>query len=1165
MASSPVAADPKHRPHPRTLGWIGTTALAMGGSNQSLFLIGALFIGQGDIPGQGSAAVPLLIVGLLLSWAAAPGWTELILMWPNRVGGIAATCGEAFKPYAPVLANLAGTCYWWGWVPTCGLTAILSASAIHSWYLPDVPIAPLAIGLLLFFTFVNLCGVKWVARMIVPVGIGSAVLALLSGLLPIYAGTVDWHRAVDFHLTTPFDGVFGQWTSLMAGLYLIGFAAPAFEAAACHVGETINPARNVPRAMLAAALMAAVFFILLPLVWLGALGAEPLGQDLALVLGPTFAPLFGAGAKAAAVWFMMMNMFHGTVQPLAGASRTLAQLAEDGLLPEVLARRNRADAPWVATLVTAAMSTFFLLIGDPIWLIAAANFTYLIGITLPSVAVWLLRRDAPEMERPYRAPRGTIALGLAAAVIWCLSAILGFQQFGLPTVLFGLAFAYSGALFYAVRMIMDRRARGERAVGPSLHLKLTGAMLAVLVLDGVGYLLAVQSVASTHSALVSALEDFFVAVAMLTISVGLILPGMIAHSAGEVARAADRLASGTVADFSRAMRALGDGRLADAHARIDRTTVRITSRDELGAMATSFATLQNQIASAAGSLDDARDGLYSAQVKLEDSNRQLANRVTELKVALAERERAERAADLANRAKSQFLANMSHEIRTPINGVLGMSELLLTTPLDSKQQHYASIVHKSGESLLRLINDILDLSKIEAGKLDIEKIDFALRPLATEVVEAARFIASEKGLTVDLNVDVSLPEYVRGDSLRFRQVLINLVSNAVKFTERGSVTVSLTALSTTPAEGCLLGMEVRDTGIGMNEETLSRLFRPFSQGDMSTTRHYGGTGLGLVISRQLVELMGGRISMVSVPDFGTKVHVELPMQRAMPPQDAPAARIAPAAAAASGRILLAEDNEVNREIALAMLEALGYPADMVDTAQNGLEAVRLVREVNYAVILMDCLMPEMDGFEATAQIRELEVGRIAAGQRRGVPIIAVTANAMAGDRERCLAVGMDDYLSKPYVIDNLGRMMTRWLSSDASTVSTPPLEPASAPTQGGAPIDLTFLRSITSMQAPGGADIVGKVIRVFIEDGRRLVAVIQSGLESRDAKAFVGAAQSLKASSSSLGARHLSEICVRLEHLSEQALESEGAQMMATLRAEFDRVRSALELAVVHP
>ena len=251
------------RPHPRVLGWLSTTAMAMGGSNQSLFLIAALFVGQDPIPGQGSAAVPLLILGLLLSWAAAPGWLELVLMYPNRVGGIAATCAEAFKPYSPVLANLTGVCYWWGWVPTCGLTALLSSAAIHEWYLPQIPVNVMAIGLVLMFTGVNLAGVKGVGRVAVPMATVSAGLAFVSGLAPVLAGKVDWHQSMDFHLTVPFPGWFGAVSSAMAGLYLIGFAAPAFEAATCHVGETKDPEKNVKRAVWASAFMASIYFVVL--------------------------------------------------------------------------------------------------------------------------------------------------------------------------------------------------------------------------------------------------------------------------------------------------------------------------------------------------------------------------------------------------------------------------------------------------------------------------------------------------------------------------------------------------------------------------------------------------------------------------------------------------------------------------------------------------------------------------------------------------------------------------------------------------------------------------------------------------------------------------------------------------------------------------------------
>ncbi|MEO8616801.1 MAG: APC family permease, partial [Luteolibacter sp.] len=524
-------------------------------------MLGALFIGQGSISGQGSAAVPLLIVGLLLSWAATPGWTELVLMFPNRVGGISATCAEAFRPYSPILANLTGVCYWWGWVPTCGLTALLSASAIHQWYLPwvPVPVPLLASSIVLVLTGVNLCGVKWAMRLAMPVAIASGALAFLSAIIPIFNAEVDWQRAFTFQLTVPFKGLFGEVTSIMAGLYLIGFAAPAFEQAASHVGETINPNKNVPRAMFASAGLASLYFILLPVVWLGTLGPEPMAHELALELGPTFAPLFGGAAKAAAIWFMVLNMLHGTLAPLAGAARVLSQLADDGLLPGFMAKRSRTDVPWITTLLTAAMAIIFLLIGDPVWLIAAANLTYLIGIGMPSVAVWLLRRNQPTLLRPYRAPRGTIVLGLLAAGVWGLTVIFGFQQFGLPTVIVGIAFAYSGAALYAWRKIEDRCKLGLPAIARTLHLKLTGAMLLVLMLDGVGYLIAVGHVSTRNPALIVVLEDIFVAVALLTISVGLILPGMIAHAAVEVSKAADHLVKGTMADFTGAMHALAKG------------------------------------------------------------------------------------------------------------------------------------------------------------------------------------------------------------------------------------------------------------------------------------------------------------------------------------------------------------------------------------------------------------------------------------------------------------------------------------------------------------------------------------------------------------------------------------------------------------------------------
>ena len=495
--------------------------------------------------------------------------------------------------------------------------------------------------------------------MAVPFALISTVLAFISMLAPVLAGHVDWRQATNFHLILPFKGRFGALTAVMAGLYLIGFGAPAFEAAYCHVGETRDWRRNVPIAVFTSAGMAAVFFVFLPVVWLGSIGAQALGNDLSVVLGPTFAPLFGVSAKSAAIGFMMFNMFHGTLQPLAGAARTLAQLSEDGVLPRVLAKRLPSDAPWVATLATAGFAILFLLIGDPIWLIAAANFTYLIGICMPSVAVWLMRRHAPLAERPWRAPRGTVGLGLAAACVWGISALLGFEQFGLPTVVIGVLFAYSGAALYAWRRAEDGLRLGRLRPRNSLHFKLTGAMLAVMTLDAFGYILAVTEIPSGHSAQVAVLADIFVAVAGLTVTVGIVLPGTVAHTVQGVSEAARRLAAGTIQDFARAMDALGRGDLDEAYARFEPVPVEVTRSDELGTMARSFNTLQDEVQHAVLGLDKARDGLRAARSELLVANTALRETVAAQEALAAQlmdaTERAQREAthdaltDLPNR------------------------------------------------------------------------------------------------------------------------------------------------------------------------------------------------------------------------------------------------------------------------------------------------------------------------------------------------------------------------------------------------------------------------------------------------------------------------------------------------------------------------------------
>ncbi len=576
-------------------------------------------------------------------------------------------------------------------------------------------------------------------------------------------------------------------------------------------------------------------------------------------------------------------------------------------------------------------------------------------------------------------------------------------------------------------------------------------------------------------------------------------------------------------------------RSKDFSAKVERT-----SSDEIGALVDAFNAMLAEIRSRDAELDRHRQNL---QRKVEERTAELAQ--------------AMRAAEQANAAKSDFLATMSHEIRTPLNGMLVTAELLASSGLPMRMSRHADAMVRSGQHLLTIINDILDLSKIEAGRIELEAVPVSPGAVIEDVLRLFSDRARAKGLDLSGRVAAGVPSCIASDPVRLAQVLSNLVSNALKFTERGKVTVSARTLGVKNGRE-VIELAVADTGAGIAPDKVNTIFEAFSQADQSTTRKFGGTGIGLTICRKIVELMGGSIDVLSVVGRGSTFIVTIPvdvLDASLLPESEDAVA-APALAANAGlagaRVLAADDSEVNREVLVEALARLGIE---VVAVSDGRAAVAALEQDSFDLVFMDGSMPEMDGFEATRAIRarERDTGR------RRVPIVAMTAHVVGGKANAWQDAGMDDCVTKPYTLATLRSCLERWLSGRDTSRSGGGAEERPANADDGVRLlDPAVLSDIREMQRPGD-DLAARVIALYREHAPRALATLGERITSGEAKPIADAAHALKSLSRNIGAVRVAELCAQLERAARGGETRDAARLQGAIAGALTDTLAALD------